>query len=425
MASSLDRLNKRAMAVGAVPGEREIEVPLDKIRFDPKQPRQTFHALDGQVPKDAQEWIDELAGSIKTQGLIQSITVQEMLDGTYMVVIGESRTRAHMKLGLATIRAKVRNDLTDRGKRLLFQLTENVTRKDLTDHELSLSIRVLMKGGDGVEPMSQIEIATMLSKSEGWVTRFVKFGDEDLQRLWVKTGIADTVEKVYRLSTLPVAAQVDIQRRVELAQGNPDRLEKPLNRNIIDALLRDAKRYKPQVAIASPVARSSETSALPAQRNAGANGTADETTYGVAGDDSMGQAFAHAAADGQHGSGPSAPIAASAPSSATRYTLDPAARAALQGSATAAVNAGNAAENTGPREAVQAPVNCRVTVASLLALVDQLKSNGDLDTALKRVQCDLLVPGAVAQLIANSLVGIVVDHREVPATLQAALAKLN
>ncbi len=66
-----------------------------------------------------------------------------------------------------------------------------------------------------------------------------------------------------------------------------------------------------------------------------------------------------------------------------------------------------------------------MTVASLLALIERIKTNDKLNTALERVQCDHLVPGAVAQLIANDLTGIVVDHREVPATLHTALAKLQ
>ena len=423
MSSSMDRLMNRAKATGAIPGEREIEVPLDKIRFDAKQPRRAFHSLDGQVPKDAEEYIEELAGTIKAQGLIQAITVQEMPDGTYMVVIGENRTRAHMKLGLVTIRAKVRNDLTNRAQRLIYQITENVTRKDLTDHELALSIRDLMQGGEGVEPMSQTEIATMLSKSEGWVTRFVKFGDEELQRLWVKTGIADTVEKVYRLSTLPVSAQVDIQRRVELPEGHRDRLEKPLNRNVIDELLREAKRSKlsPTAAATQSYAPEAAVGMAPGPAPL-AGATVLTTASGVAVHDTVGQAFAQAAAAGQ-APGPSAPPAST--QSPAKYTLDPNARAALIGSAASAVNSGAGAQTQATREQQQAPVNCRVTVASLLALIERIKTNDKLNTALERVQCDLLVPGAVAQLIANDLTGIVVDHREVPATLHTALAKLQ
>src|SRR5665811_2189748 len=95
---SMSRLAARGAAAQAVT-DRVVLIPLDKVKFDPTQPRKWYHTLDGQFSQEAEDYIDELAASIGGQGLIHAITVQEQADGTYVVVVGECRTRAHLKLG--------------------------------------------------------------------------------------------------------------------------------------------------------------------------------------------------------------------------------------------------------------------------------------------------------------------------------------
>src|ERR1035441_6207135 len=72
--------------------ERGIDIPLNKIRFDTTQPRKAFHHLDGRIAEKDEAYIEELAQSIQKNSLIQAITVQEVGDGTYSVVVGECRT---------------------------------------------------------------------------------------------------------------------------------------------------------------------------------------------------------------------------------------------------------------------------------------------------------------------------------------------
>src|ERR1051325_5469934 len=75
--------------------------------------------------------IDELALSIKTQGLISPITVrpQRNRPGFHELVVGERRWRAAKKAGVLTIAAIVR-ELTDK-QVLEIQLIENVQRVDV------------------------------------------------------------------------------------------------------------------------------------------------------------------------------------------------------------------------------------------------------------------------------------------------------
>lgn len=420
--SAMTRLAARATAAGVAAGEtvvREIMIPLNKIKFDLTQPRKAFHHLDGRVAAKDEEYIAGLATTIKTHGLLQAITVQETDDGNYLVVIGECRTRAHLLNNAQSIRAIVRNDLKSPSQRLLAQLVENVDRLDLTDDELAASILHLMKGDkeNGMSPMTQSQIAANLGKSEGWITRFVRFGDEELQRTWVKTGIADSVENLYRLSILPTPMQIDIQRRVGLPEGHPERLEKPLSREVIDGYKKEVKMAQmrakePVVAPAIPV--------VPEP----ASGTPGN---GVAPDDAIGQAFAQVAEAGRDGQQAAATAAAANEPGANGgviktggYQLDDAARAAILGGTATAAAIGN-----GARETVQAPVNCRVAVSNLIALLDVLKSDEGLLSSMHGVICEMSIPGSLAKSIAGELMGMIVDDKEVPAILQVELGKLG
>lgn len=422
-ASALQKLEARR-GKNPITQDRGVEIPLDKIRFDPTQPRKTYHHLDGRVADDAQAYIVELSKSIEENGLIQSITVQEMHDGTYLVVVGECRTRAHMLLGREKIRAEVRNDLTSRGRRLLFQLAENVNRQDLTDDEVALSVRELIKGSEDEPPMTQAEIAKFLGKSEGYITRFIKFGDEELQRLWVKSGIADTVEKVYRLSILPKAVQVEIQRRVDLPVDDRENLPKPLNRDTIDQLAREVRASKkadltrPQDPATSGPAPAQNRAATPGGGTGEIHSSSHAVT-GVSGDDAIGQALAAAAAEGREDN-PESVQARVGAIGTQGYQLDPDALAAIRGNEGAAMEAGGTS-----REVVQPPVNCRVTVGNIAALLAALQKKKSSVTGVEQVRCDLHIPGPLAQLLANELMGIIVDEREVPAVIQNEFAKLR
>lgn len=436
---AMSKLKARGSAIQTTI-EREINVPLDKIRFDPTQPRKAFHTLDGRVAEKDELYIAELAASIKEQELIQAITVQESPDGTYLVVVGECRTRAHLLLGLPTIRAIVRNDLTNPSLRLLYQVSENVNRQDLTDEELAISIRALMKGGPEVEPMNQTQIAVKLGKSEAWVSRFVKFGDEELQRVWVKTGIADTVEKVYRISILPKSLQVDILRRVELTPSDPEFLEKPLNRNVIDEFSKLAKMEKNRAKEPAPpavVAGASNPIAPIVSNSPRATtgwpfptpGASEEQQQGSEGNatdvvDPIDLALRQAAAEGNAGSSSAvagtlvAPVAGS--NAAGGYKLSDEDRAKLLGAAQAAQ-----AEESGKREVPAPPVNCRVSASNLAALLAMLAEDSDTLDSARGILCEVRIPNALAKTIANKLVGMVVNDQEIQAIMQTELLKLD
>ncbi len=386
--------------------EQEILIPLDKIKFDPTQPRKAFHTLDGRIADKDTEYLKELAGSIKKHGLIQAITVQEQDDGTYLVLVGECRTRAHLLLGEKSIRARVFNERMSQSRRLIYQIAENVDRKDLTDEELAESIRFLMEKGNDGKPMKQSEIATALDKSEGWVSRYVRFGDEEVHRVWVQSGIANAVEIAYHLSNLSKPLQIEILRRVALPEGEKERLDIPLTRKTIDRFREQDKAFK--------VARKAGAVSPVVEEAAGG----EQVGGHVAGDNAIDLALQQAAIEGrasQQGSGASpAPIAAATGG----YQLPPEARAALLGGIPVEV-AGVA------RETIAAPVNCRVSVANLVGLLEILKAEKGVLESARGVRCEVSFPGPLAKLLANKLVGVIVDDQQVSASLQMELARLG
>lgn len=94
-----------------------VEIDIDKIEANPYQPRTVFG-----------DDIDELAESIRLNGLIQPLTVKEEGE-RYILIAGERRLRALKSLGNAFAPCIVL-DITDRNSAVL-ALVENIQRKDL------------------------------------------------------------------------------------------------------------------------------------------------------------------------------------------------------------------------------------------------------------------------------------------------------
>jgi ParB/RepB/Spo0J family partition protein len=99
-----------------------VQISVTKIHPNPNQPRKSFD----------QAKIQELAQSIEESSLVQPIVVEDNLDGTYTLVGGERRWRAHMLLGRECIEANVRAKSNHGGRELLIMgLIENVQRENM------------------------------------------------------------------------------------------------------------------------------------------------------------------------------------------------------------------------------------------------------------------------------------------------------
>ena len=134
-----------------------VELELSKVYPNPEQPRREFHN------------IDELAATIKEDGLLQPIVVIKDEDGRYMVVAGERRYRACSSLSMRTIKAHVIKVSAKRVQELA--LVENIQRDDLTDFEKAQFINKLWASG---HYETKKELAETIGKSQSYLSKAFK-----------------------------------------------------------------------------------------------------------------------------------------------------------------------------------------------------------------------------------------------------------
>ena len=121
-------IEKDLHAVGTV-----AHVPLKLIDSNPFQPRTDFD----------EESLQELAASIKEQGVIQPVTIRKMEDGKFQLISGERRCKAALLAGLAEIPAYIRaaNDQEMRE----MAIVENIQRENLNPIEIAMGYQQLIE----------------------------------------------------------------------------------------------------------------------------------------------------------------------------------------------------------------------------------------------------------------------------------------
>ena len=125
-------VDSRPQAVGVEDLLTAKEIRLDRIVADPDQPRRHFD----------EERLEELAASIRLEGVLQPIVVRyEPSADIYVIVHGERRWRASKVAGIESIPAIVRD--VPVGRRLIQQLMENVVRDDLNALDRAAALRSL------------------------------------------------------------------------------------------------------------------------------------------------------------------------------------------------------------------------------------------------------------------------------------------
>jgi ParB family chromosome partitioning protein len=113
-------------------GSQLRELPVDTIRPGRFQPRSVFDA----------DKLEELANSIRAQGVVQPIVVREVAKGEYELIAGERRWRAAQLASLDRIPAVVR-EVADEAA-VAMALIENIQREDLNPLEEASALRRLI-----------------------------------------------------------------------------------------------------------------------------------------------------------------------------------------------------------------------------------------------------------------------------------------
>lgn len=149
-------------------GEEFLEIDLDLIRPNSDQPRTRF----------AEEKLEELAQSIRANGVVQPILVRRQ-GGHFELVAGERRWRAAQRAGLRKIPAVIKDITND--KLLELALVENIQRQELNAIEEAKAYRKLV---DTVG-LTQEMVAERVGKNRTIITTFLRLLKlpDDIQKL--------------------------------------------------------------------------------------------------------------------------------------------------------------------------------------------------------------------------------------------------
>ncbi len=137
-------------------------VPIEKIFRDETQPRKQFN----------KEKLDELAQSIKKNGLIQPLIVTKKNIDTFLLVAGERRWRAAQSTDLKVLPALLLPDDLDKDE---ISLIENIQREDLKVSEEAKAYQHLIEKNN----YTHEELSKIVGKSRSHITNLLRILELD------------------------------------------------------------------------------------------------------------------------------------------------------------------------------------------------------------------------------------------------------
>ena len=135
------------------------KIPVTRLVPNRFQPRSSFD----------EEGLEELASSIRSQGVIQPLIVSARADGSFTIIAGERRWRAAQKCGLAEVPAIVREVASDQAA-LELALVENLQRADLNSIEEAEAYRSL---ADRFQ-LTQDQISEQVGRARSTITNTLR-----------------------------------------------------------------------------------------------------------------------------------------------------------------------------------------------------------------------------------------------------------
>ena len=134
------------------------QIDIDKIETNPFQPRTDFDETA----------LNELAISIKNQGVIQPVTVRKMGYDKYQLISGERRLRASKLAGLKTIPVFIR--VANDEQMLEMALIENTHRENLNAIEVAISYQRLIEECK----LTQDQLSEKIGKDRSTIANFLR-----------------------------------------------------------------------------------------------------------------------------------------------------------------------------------------------------------------------------------------------------------
>lgn len=146
-------IEKDLLAIGTIG-----KISLDSIEGNPYQPRTDFDEAA----------LQDLAASIKEQGVIQPVTVRKGDNGTFQLISGERRCKASRMAGLNEIPAYI-IAATDKAM-LEMAIVENIQRENLNPIEIALAYKQLIQEYE----LTQEMLSERLGKSRSSIANYLR-----------------------------------------------------------------------------------------------------------------------------------------------------------------------------------------------------------------------------------------------------------
>lgn len=153
----------------AMSSEEMVEIDIDLIEPNSFQPRTTFN----------EEKLEELAQSIRSNGVIQPLLVRRIDSEKYQLVAGERRWRAAQRAGLLKVPCVVKEIPED--KLLELALVENIQRQELNAIEEAQAYKRLIE----TLGLTQEMVAQRVGRDRTFITNYLRLLrlPEDIQQL--------------------------------------------------------------------------------------------------------------------------------------------------------------------------------------------------------------------------------------------------
>ena len=215
-------------------------MPIDQIQRGKYQPRRD---LEPQA-------LEELANSIKAQGVMQPIVIRPVSESLYEIIAGERRWRASQMAGLDEIPAVIR-DVPDEAA-IAMALIENIQRENLNPMEEAIALDRLKTEFE----LTQQEVADAVGKSRSAVTnllrlmnltdevkKMLEYGDLEMGHARALLGMdgADQVNAAKDVvgKNLSVRQTEDLVRKLQQKKDEPAKTPKkpdPLLKDVSESL---------------------------------------------------------------------------------------------------------------------------------------------------------------------------------------------
>lgn len=178
------------------------KLPIEWLRPGKYQPRKDM----------SQDALEDLANSIRAQGVIQPIVVRELAKESYEIIAGERRWRASQLAGLAEVPCILKN-VPDEAA-VAIALIENIQREDLNAMEEAVALQRLLTEFE----LTHQQVAEAVGKSRATVTNLLRLNQlvDDVKTLLEHGDIE--MGHARALLALPADQQADAGRIIAAKQ---------------------------------------------------------------------------------------------------------------------------------------------------------------------------------------------------------------